>query len=475
MKKLNHLLIVLFTLSFLFTTSNVFASDTATGEKGVVTNLTATHKDHVVTLNWDANADDTYSVERDGHLIAYDVKGGVFRDDVDVADDVNYTYTVWATGSEEKSTVNIIIEKDTTPPPNVVPTAPLEVNNHYLRLSWSPSTVVPDFRGVVVYQDGLWAGYAPRGTWDTTVDQLETNTSYTFSYCAVDLSGNIVPLAECPQQTLKTGNDITPPSEITNYLLSWQQKNVHVDPVTKKTIADDYIHISWVAPYTSDYVASRLTLPNGEIKTFFGAPNANHLYVYKPPTIYADYHFLIQTIDENGNVSKGTTVYWDNPNPPGPVTNVKITESNGTVNISFKPPVDHDYSFTEITLPSGKNVIVHKGTNSYSYKGSLVVGQSYNFVFRTSDPVQSGKGTHYSKAMPVTIKPKATTVNKYSYTMSSAMIKSLAEGKGTNIKSLSKGAKIYVISTGYGVKHNYVYVKYAGKYVGYLPKASVKF
>jgi len=174
-------------------------------------------------------------------------------------------------------------------------------------------------------------------------------------------------------------------------------------------------------------------------------------------------------------VSKGTTVYWDNPLLPGPVTNVNIKETNGTVNISFKPPVDHDYSFTEITLPSGKNVIVHKGTNSYSYKGSLVVGLSYNFVFRTSDPVQSGKGTHYSKAMPVTIKPKATTVNKYSYTMSSAMIKSLADGKGTNIKSLSKGAKIYVMSTGYGVKHDYVYVKYAGKYVGYLPKASVKF
>ncbi|MEH7454594.1 hypothetical protein, partial [Gottfriedia acidiceleris] len=196
---------------------------------------------------------------------------------------------------------------------------------------------------------------------------------------------------------------------------------------------------------------------------------------YKPDTVFKEQKFILQTVDYNGNISKGTTLIWDNPLPPGPVTNVKVKETNGIVTVSFTPPVDHDYRFTKITLPNKKEIYLDKGTNTYSYKGNLVVGQSYNFAFSTSDVDKFAIVTHYSPDIPITITPKSTVVNKYYYLKSAATLRSLSDGKGKVVKSIPKGTKIYVISSGYGLKHDYVYVKYLNKYTGYIPKTAVKF
>ncbi len=466
-KNLNHLkrvFIALISLCFLFTASPVFAWVPPTGEKGKVTNLNATHKNHVVTLTWDWNKDDEYTILRNGEVRDDNVTGGEYEDTYMVKDDITYTYTVWANGSEEKASIDIVIEKDTTPPPNVIPKEPILLGNHFVNLLWNNSEYTFDGDGVDIFVNGNLVDdliYEPAGA---KVTGLEEGTEYTFSFCSKDKSGNVTPLEDCAKQVITTTRDYIAPAEVKDWHITFVSRWVY-DWYYEKEVKDEYMNFTWERPNDKDYAGSIITFPNGE-RYYFD----NFSFKYRPKNMFMEQKFIMQSVDFNGNISDGKVYIWDHPKrPPGEVSNIKIVESKGMINISFTPPKDNDYFYTQITLPGGKVVQVKKGSSKYSYKGTFVVGQTYDFLLQSSD------GWNNAKGIKQTIKPKATIINKYHNTKTSTKLKSLTDGKGKFIKSISKGKKVYVYSTGYGTNHDYVFVKYDGKYKGYIPKSAVKF
>ncbi|WP_088044682.1 hypothetical protein [Bacillus sp. EAC] len=464
MKQLKIILLFILASIIVFNGKNVAAEEI--NQLGIVTGLVAKEKDHKIAIEWDRNPDvSQYVVERNG-VVLTSTESNHFYVDENVEDDMTYTYTVYPVGSVEKTSINIYVEKDVTAPGNIRLWDSKKIGNSFIELNWD-EPYEEDFEGVYVHFPNGKIVDLKKGNDAIRINNLIEGTSYTYTFCSHDGSGNSVPIEECVKSTNTTTSDHNAPPEVMNLKAMFDLEFLHYANGYIYDI-NDVIHVTWLIPNIDDYYGAYITLPYTNQKVFV----KDNQYIYHDfnnPRYYNLYTFYVQTVDHNGNVSKGNIVWVDHPRrPPGNLSNESVKEKNGVITVSFNPPTDLDYIKTIISLPGGKTVEVVKGKNSYSYKGKMLVGQINEFKLRAYDQDKNA-----STEKIILIVPRTKAVNKMASIKILSSIRSLPDGKGKPVLSVTRNKKIKILSSDYGVKHNYLYVQ-IGSIKGYIPKTSVK-
>ncbi|PGS49386.1 SH3 domain-containing protein [Bacillus sp. AFS041924] len=224
---------------------------------------------------------------------------------------------------------------------------------------------------------------------------------------------------------------------------------------------------SWDNPRDEDFVETILTLPNGKKMIYdYDKPR---ILTYKPTSFTGITTIKLQTVDWNGNVSKGKTILWEDPGrPPVEAKNIKFKDVNGVITISFTPANEYDYKATIVTLPNGSKVTVPKGRSSFIYKGATIVGKVYGFTFKSMDSAEN-----ISKGIKVNFAPKAIIVNKSMKTKIITYLRTSASSSGKKIKTLYSNTTVKVLSKGYGSGRAYSYVQIGTK-KGYVVSSHLK-
>jgi len=459
-KQLMSILLCIFASMMFFNVQNVNADEIV--QSGKVTGLIAKHKDHSVSLDWDFNRDvNYYVVERNGIVLTSNATH--YYIDEHVGDDITYTYTVYPVGSDEKTSNDIYIEKDVSAPDNIDLIKTI-VGNSFIEFSWyEPSN--DDYTGVYVYFSNGNRVDFKKGEKAFRIVKLTEGKEYTYTFCAHDGSGNEVPIEKCIKATNTTTTDHDTPPEVTNLKVNYDFE-LYLTPTGNIQVVNEGLYVTWSIPNIDDYYGAYVTLPNNQ-KVF--VKGTRYIYDAKFVNKYFGYRFYVQTVDHNGNVSKGSFAWWDDPKrAPGSVTNQKLTVKNGVTTITFTPPSDLDYARTIINLPDGTTFNVYKGKNSHSYKTKLKVGQINEFKLRAFD-----KDNNSSAEKVLTYVPSTKPVNKYTVTRTIISIRSLPDNKGKALLSVKRNNKIKILSRDYGIKKNYLFVQ-SGTIKGYIPKTAVK-
>lgn len=463
-KHLKKILLFILASIIVFNGKNVVAEEI--NQSGIVTGLVVKQKDHKIALEWDRNPEvSQYVVERNGVVLTSNESNHFYVDE-NVEDDMKYTYTVYPVGSDEKTSINIYVEKDVTAPGNIRLWDSKKIGNSFIELKWD-EPFEDDFEGVYVHFPNGNIVDLKKGKDGIRINNLKEGTSYTYTFCSHDGSGNSVPIEECVKSTNTTTSDHIAPLEVMNLKVKFDLEYLHYANGYIYDI-NDVLNVTWNIPNIDDYYGAYVTLPYTNQKVF--VKDTQYIYHdFNNPRYYNLYTFYVQTVDHNGNVSKGNVAWVDHPKrPPGNVSNESVKEKNGVITVSYKPPTDLDYKKTIISLPGGKTVEVVKGENSYSYKGKMLVGQINEFKLRTYDQDKNA-----SPDKIILLVPKTKAVNIMATTKILTSIRSLPDGKGKALLGVKRNKKIKILSRDYGVKHNYLYVQ-DGSTKGYIPKTSVK-
>jgi chitodextrinase len=177
-------------------------------------NLAAEVEFNNVGLSWWAAIDNVevvaYNVYQDGAIIATVEGTSIQLDGLTPLTDFEFAVTaVDAAGNESLPTsINVTTGPDETPD-TTPPTAPGNLQGitgaHSVLLSWDPSTDNVIVSGYVVLVDGVVFDTLPGNATSALVNNLDSETPYTFEVYAFDLAGNNSPISEV---TLTTDEEI---------------------------------------------------------------------------------------------------------------------------------------------------------------------------------------------------------------------------------------------------------------------------
>ncbi|QKE72736.1 hypothetical protein HPK19_07905 [Arthrobacter citreus] len=427
---------------------------------GMISNLQVSQTGQNITLTWNAASDavNGYVIIRESatEISQFGVNAGAtsFTDKI-AFENTDYKYSVYGLGPNREYGEAVLIDVHTKSDqyaPDKIRNIQMETINKEAHITWD-DPFNWDYKGVSIYdKDGDWVTDVEVGDKEIHFYDLKENTSYTFYFFSYDQKGNEQSLEEGAKVTFKTTYDKKSPGEINN-AMSWRKGN-------------DLI-FSWDNPRDEDFVETIITLPNGKkIKYDYDKPTT---LTYKPTSFTGITTVKFQTVDWNGNVSKGKTILWeDSSRPPVEAKNIKFKDANGVITISFTPANEYDYKATIVTLPNGSKVTIPKGKNSFIYKGSTIVGKVYGFTFKSMD-----SAGNISKGIKVNFAPKAITVNKSMKTKIKTYLRTSASSSGKKIKTLYSNTSVKVLSKGYGSGRAYSYVQIGSK-KGYVVSSHLK-
>ncbi|WP_088069264.1 fibronectin type III domain-containing protein [Gottfriedia luciferensis] len=421
---------------------------------GPIKNLQETHTDHQVKLTWEPaeHPDGGYTIYRDGVFFA-STNETTYVDD-SLNEQSSYQFSIYAVGPNseagEETKINVTTNKDITAPSNVV-NIKYDTINKAAYITWN-APKERDFAGLALYdEDGEFITDVDAQDNEIYFYDLDRNTHYTFYGFSFDKSGNEQSEEDGVVFEFATTNDSIAPKEAIQ---------------TGASRVGENIVYSWKNPTDADFDAVKLTLPNGNKVVL---DNGETSYTYKPTNFTTIQSVIIQSIDWNGNISKGSTMIWEDPSrPPVEAKNIKFKDVNGVITVTFTPANEYDYKQTEVTLPNGKRIFVPKGKSSFTYSDPTSVGKTYAFTFKSVDAVENK-----SKGIKATFTPKAITVNKTMTIKSNANMRTTPSATGKKMMVVQKSKKVYVYSKGYGTKREYSYIKYGTK-KGYVLTSLLK-
>ncbi|QZN76204.1 S8 family serine peptidase [Paenibacillus sp. DR312] len=221
---------------------------------------------------------------------------------------------------------SLSFNKDVTPPANVTNLAIADKSENSISLTWkNPQDV--DFATNNIFANNVKVGTTNGEVF--TLENLQSNTSYTIAVKSVDQNGN-----ESAGEVVvaKTDADVTAPAEVSNLA------------VAEKTTTS--AKITWTNPTDSDFLRVNLT-QNG---TSVGNTTATE-HEFKELTPNTTYVFDFKTEDMEGNVSTGqsVTVTTDDvpvvdTTAPAEVSGLNIGEVTTTsAEITWINPSDVDF------------------------------------------------------------------------------------------------------------------------------------
>jgi hypothetical protein len=458
LKKFIHFIIIFALFAFSIQTSGVHAVGYV--KPSIIENLQETHNGHKVTLTWSAATDaiNGYVITREtpSEVIRFSVKAGeTSYTDEYTNEDADYKYSVQGIGPNRElgDEISILVHtaKDLSAPGNVR-NINVETINNEAHITWD-APADWDYSGAAIYdEDGEWVTDIEADENEIHFYDLEENMSYTFYFFSYDQKGNEQREEEGLEVSFQTTFDKKAPSEVVSGL-SYRKGNELI--------------FSWKNPQDEDFVEAIVTLPNDKkiVTTYDEQP----IIKYKPTHFTGITTVKIQTVDWNGNVSKGKTIQWEDPaRPPVEAKNIIFKDNNGVITVLFTPANEYDYKDTVVSLPNGTSVKVPKGKNSFVYKGPTIVGKVYSFTFKSKDGVGN-----ISKGVKVNFAPKATVVNKTMKTKLKTYLRLSPSITAKTMKTLPTNTSLKVLSKGYGSGRTYSYVQ-IGTTKGYVSSTHLK-
>jgi hypothetical protein len=427
---------------------------------GLIGDLQETHSDHEVTLTWSAATDavNGYMISREtsSEIVRSSVSTGVtsYTDDF-TNDDTVYKYTIQGIGPNrelgDEASILVKTMKDFYAPDHVRNVI-IETINHEAHITWNAPQNW-DYAGVAIYdEDGDWVTDVEAEENEIHFFDLEENTSYTFYFFSYDQKGNEQSEQDGLEVSFRTAFDKVAPKEVGSGL-SYRKGNELI--------------FSWDNPQDEDFVETIVTLPNG--KKIVTAFDEQPMIKYQPTNFTGITTIKVQTVDWNGNVSKGKTILWEDPaRPPVEAKNITFKDINGVITVSFTPANEYDYKETVVILPNGSTVNVPKGKNSFVYRGSTTVGKVYGFTFKSRD-----SAGNTSKGIKVNFAPKAIAVNKTMKTKQKTFLRLFPSSSAKVIKTLSANTSVQVLSKGFGNGRTYSYIQIGTK-KGYIVSSHLK-
>jgi hypothetical protein len=186
--------------------------------------------------------------------------------------------------------------------------------------------------------------------------------------------------------------DKTPPAEVTNL---------------KATQGDSKVTLTWTDPTVSDYQKVVITYLSETIEVAKGMQT-------KEITNLANgtlYNFVVKTIDTNGNNSSGSTINGTpvDLTPPAEVTNLKVTQGDSKVTLTWTDPTTSDYQKAVITYLS-ETIEVAKGLQTKEIT-NLANGTLYNFVVKTIDTNGNNSNGSAINGTPIDLTPPDEVTN----------------------------------------------------------------
>ncbi|MFH2114928.1 MAG: fibronectin type III domain-containing protein [Spirochaetota bacterium] len=275
---------------------------------------------------------------------------------------------------------------DTDPPGPISNPVPVPGSTR-VSLSWTKPADADLGQTEILVSPGDLILYIPASLDSAIVTSLTNGTPYTFTFTAVDTSGN---RSTAVESTVTPLSDLAAPGEVT---------------IIPSTASDAQVLLEWQEPLdedlariliTSDHDTGTITLePGMDLALIGGLENS------------LAYTFTIRTVDHNGNTSAGTASPALTPlsladtTPPGPVDSLASTPGDEAIDIGWQDPGDTDLSHIRITNETDGTVIcIPKGFQGVII-GGLVNGTTYTFSVVSVDLAGNESTPGTTSATPV--------------------------------------------------------------------------
>lgn len=227
-----------------------------------------------------------------------------------------------------------------------------------------------------------------------TIVGMENHKKYTFRIKTIDNLGN----ASLGRIIETIPHDTTPPSEVSNVSI---------------TAGDSILTLTWENPVDEDFDKVVITLSTADdnvlVRTIEKNKNETQSIVFDNLTNYTDYEIVLKTVDEEGNVSEGTSVIGHSVDltPPSDVTNFNAVAGHESVTLSWTKPADSDFSHVEITYGNKTK----RSTGTSETITNLNNYENYTFTIKAVD-TKGNKSTGVSvTSQPVDLIPPSNVAN----------------------------------------------------------------
>jgi titin len=206
-------------------------------------------------------------------------------------------------------------------------------------------------------------------TQTTTVTGLTEGTSYTFTFQAVDKTGN-----KNAGQTITLSPNSTPPGEVTG--------------LSGSLLAGGKVQLTWTDPADADlkHIEITWTAGDGGSETVV---KGLRTWTKSGLTEGTAYTFTVKAVDTVGNKSTGqnTGPLTPDATPPADVTSLDGTPGNAEVTLTWMDPADGDLDHIEITFSPAVGSItqpisIANGTQTTTISG-LTNKTAYTFTVNT--------------------------------------------------------------------------------------------